>query len=458
MSIFLTSLASLAVVVWIIPVVLKMRVRIHLTPKLVIGGLIWTMATSSLLIILIPRSSLNVVVPGELPSSLPSSFTDASHVVNALFLMFLALGLAFVSGNQSSNRRGKSIWVTGMLLSFSFALSALFGTLPDFGWKIVIWPITISVAYLLPRVPLTWLVKQLQHVFMIFVIGSLVTAILIPHWSLAGTGSGFSAYLNRSIHLQGFTQQYDSMGIIALFAFLTTYWLKDSRFRRTSIGLCILALAWSGARTSILALVASLACLWVYKYWTTRKTKTISVALLSGVAAIGVLYEAISGFTGTSGFTQNLGTLDGRTLIWSLTVDQWRQSPLVGYGPTLWSVSYRASHGVSNLTWVGMAHNQFVQTLGENGLVGFILLIAFVLALSSWAWRSRLADRGFALSFVLSLLIIMITEAPLVLNQLPVALYPVFAVVLVTITSSSLDRPRIRTMRSTFLHSSVDHL
>src|ERR1035441_7861877 len=118
------------------------------------------------------------------------------------------------------------------------------------------------------------------------------------------------------------------MGLIAPLGFLTTYWLKDARFRRISLGLCLLAVALSGARTSILALLVCLACLWVYKKWANRSVKGIFVALLSGVVAVGVLYLTLTGFTGIPGFTDNLGTLNGRTLVWSLTLDQWRQNPL----------------------------------------------------------------------------------------------------------------------------------
>ncbi len=439
-ALLLTSLASLTAVTWFLVLILHLRVPTRLTPELIVGALIWTMGASSLLIVLIPRSLLNAVVPGELPSALPSTFKDASHLVNALFLISLAFGLAYVSTHPLRRRKGDSIWVTGLLLTFAYALSAFFGTVPDYEWKMVIWPLTISVVYLLPRVSLGWLVAQLQHLFMIFVVGSLAAAVLFPHWALAGTGTGLSLFLNRSVHLQGLTQEYDSMGEVALFGFLTTYWLKDARFRRISLWLCLLALALSGARTSILALLVCLACLWVYKKWAKRNLKGISVALSSSVLAVGVLYLTLTGFTGIPGFTENLGTLNGRTLVWSLTLDQWRQSPLVGYGPTLWSATYRASQGFSNLTWVGMAHNQFIQELGESGLVGLVALIAFVLALVGWAWRSRSVDRGLALSLVIALLVIMITEAPLVVDGLPLALYPAFAVVIVTMTSASLDR------------------
>ncbi len=441
-SLLLTTLASLTVVTWFVVLILGRPVRARLTPQLIVGALIWTTGASSLLPALIPRSSLNVVVPGELPSTLPPNFVAASHFVNALFLVSLALGLAYVSITHLPRRPGKSIWITGLLLTFAFSLSAFFGTVPDYEWKLVIWPLTITVVYLLPRVPLRWLVRQLQHLFMITVVGSLATWLLFPHWALSSGGAGPSSFLDRSLRLQGLTQQANGMGEVALLGFLATYWLKEGRFRRISLGLCLLALVLSGSRTAIVALPLCLACLWLYKARANRSIRMTSVVVLFGISAVGVAYESLAGFTGSgNGFTANLGTINGRTQVWSLTLDQWRQSPVVGYGLTLWSAAYRANHGFSNLSWVGMAHDQFIQALGETGLVGLVALVAFVLALFAWAWRSRSVDRGLALSFVLALLVIMITEAPLVVGELPVALYPVFAVVIVTMTSASLNRP-----------------
>ena len=199
----LTSLALVTTVMWFLVLVPHLRVPTRLTPELIVGALIWTMGASSLVLVLIPRSPLNAVVPGELPSVLPSTFKDASHFVNALFLVSLALGLAYVSTHHLRRRKGESLWLTGLLLTFVYALSAFFGTVPDYEWKLVIWPLTISVVYLLPRVPLQWLVGQLQHLFIIFVVGSLAAALLVPHWALAGTGTGLSLFLNRSVHLQG---------------------------------------------------------------------------------------------------------------------------------------------------------------------------------------------------------------------------------------------------------------
>ncbi|HZK75037.1 MAG TPA: O-antigen ligase family protein [Clostridia bacterium] len=441
-SLLLATLASLTAVTWFVVLILDRPIRARLTPQLIVGALIWTMGASLLLPALIPRSSLNVGVPGELPSALPPNFVGVSHFVNAVFLVSLALGLAYVSITHLPRRPGRSIWVTGLLLTCAFALSSVFGTVRSVDWKLVTWPLTITVVYLLPRVPLRWLVRQLQHLFMITVVGSLASWLLFPHWALSSAGAGPSSFLDRSLRLQGLTLQANGLGQIALLGFLATYWLKEGRFRRISLGGCMLALVLSGSRTAILALPLCLACLWAYKARANRSIRMTSVVVLFGISAVGAAYAALAGFTGTgNGFTANLGSLNGRTQIWSLTIDEWRRSPLVGYGPTIWSPAYRLSHGVGNLTFAGHAHNQFIETLGQGGLVGLAALTAFLLALFAWAWRSRSVDQGLALSFGLVVLITMLTESPLALAALPVSLYPVFAAVIVTMTSASLDLP-----------------
>ena len=62
---------------------------------------------------------------------------------------------------------------------------------------------------------------------------------------------------------------------------------------------------------------------------------------------------------------------------------------------------------------VGHAHNQFLQTLGEAGVVGLVLLILQLLTLFYAACHQFVATRGFVLSLLVLLLARCVTEAPL---------------------------------------------
>jgi hypothetical protein len=66
----------------------------------------------------------------------------------------------------------------------------------------------------------------------------------------------------------------------------------------------------------------------------------------------------------------------GRWQFWSAAVDQWRASPLGGQGAGSYE-SWWAEHG-SIALFVRDAHSLYVETLGELGVVGFILILSLV--------------------------------------------------------------------------------
>ena len=66
------------------------------------------------------------------------------------------------------------------------------------------------------------------------------------------------------------------------------------------------------------------------------------------------------------------GSGNGRWQMWSAAVDQWQQHPLVGNGAGSFA-EWRARHG-SLAASVKDAHSLYVETLGELGLVGLLIL------------------------------------------------------------------------------------
>jgi O-antigen ligase len=440
---FIVVLLICTAILWAFVMIVARRTRIRVSPELIIGTMIWSMGLSTLAPSLIPRSVLVLLSPGDLPTVFPSTYKDVSHVINGLFLLTLLLGLLYVYGHHMTRREYKPIYVIGVLISVMFALSAIFGTVPSISWKILIWPLTLTLAYLIPHIPLKWLVKQLRNQYLIVVVASLISAVLFPHWAFsAGTVStpspSMHLILDRVLRLQGLTDHPNQLGESALLAYITTYWLKDARLRRTMLTLCLVALLLSGSRTTILALPIALFFLWIHNKWQNRKIRSVLVALFSGLSAFAVFSILQDGFlsSSNSGFLNGLGTLNGRTQIWSITLQQWRQSPLVGYGPTLWSAAFRLNHGLINLNWADAAHNEFLQVLGGGGLLELGALISFLLLLLAKAWRHRRFDNGLALSFIAAIIIIMMTEVPFDLTGLPVSLYGLFPIILIIMNVS----------------------
>ena len=138
-----------------------------------------------------------------------------------------------------------------------------------------------------------------------------------------------------------------------------------------------------------------------------------SVLILAGTIGVLVLLVAAAAAFDVVDFVghrSELLTLTGRTRIWDITLQAWQENVLFGYGPEIWGADRQREF---NMFYVGQAHNQFVQTLGEAGLVGLALMLAYLGVLLVSALSTFASSRGFVLLLLTLMLIRCITEAPL---------------------------------------------
>ena len=118
-----------------------------------------------------------------------------------------------------------------------------------------------------------------------------------------------------------------------------------------------------------------------------RGVRRLAVAVVVVLAVAGAAYEARSfgsftrlppttGSPGTVGEHLLNGSGSGRWQFWTAALDEFRSSPLHGGGPGSFE-AWWAQHG-SFRYFVKDAHSIFAQTLAELGIVGFLLLVAFL--------------------------------------------------------------------------------
>ena len=82
----------------------------------------------------------------------------------------------------------------------------------------------------------------------------------------------------------------------------------------------------------------------------------------------------------------DLATLNGRTPLWAIAFDQIMQHPFLGVG-------YFASRfflGSATTFNAGHTHNAYIETFLNLGIIGFILLLVFLL----YCGRRSLEDRS----------------------------------------------------------------
>src|SRR5207237_6414613 len=87
------------------------------------------------------------------------------------------------------------------------------------------------------------------------------------------------------------------------------------------------------------------------------------------------------------------GNGTGRWQFWSAALDEWEHHPLVGRGAGSFE-TWWAQHG-SITYFIRNAHSLYLETLGDTGLVGFLLLCgALFTGLAVAARRSLRAPPG----------------------------------------------------------------
>lgn len=115
-------------------------------------------------------------------------------------------------------------------------------------------------------------------------------------------------------------------------------------------------------------------------------------------------------FTDGDGFA--VGGLEinssGRSVLWSMTIDQWKQSPWIGHGPgTAQTMISERFPG-----WISHPHNEYLRFLDDTGIVGLVLWSLGMLTLLVRAARAVLRtndvlDRTVHIAAGLSVLVIL---------------------------------------------------
>lgn len=107
-----------------------------------------------------------------------------------------------------------------------------------------------------------------------------------------------------------------------------------------------------------------------------------------------------------------LVSMTGRDQIWAVALQEWRASPVFGYGLTIWDDDHRASIGMPHAT---SGHNQFMDTLARSGTVGAAALVLYALVLLVLSLASARATGGLSLALFIALALRSVSEVPLVM-------------------------------------------
>jgi exopolysaccharide production protein ExoQ len=233
----------------------------------------------------------------------------------------------------------------------------------------------------------------------------------------------------------GVTVQKNGLGRVCLISIFFLVWTllrrrrghekPASRYQTPAEFLLIVAATWlligggigTYSATAVAALFAGLAMLFSLQWAGKRNISAVCWLWVAAIAAAfvfgAVLPFVAAGGTVDSVFTGALGrnqTLTGRTDIWARLIPYFELRPIFGYGfGGFWnSATQAAAYGIKE------AHNGYLASCLELGIVGILLIGAFLWSVVRKSQRALAHDADFAmlcLCFVLMLVIHNISEA-----------------------------------------------
>jgi O-antigen ligase len=167
------------------------------------------------------------------------------------------------------------------------------------------------------------------------------------------------------------------------------------------------ALIMTNSRGGMISLAAEILFLLVIAGFSVRhqeKGKRIRAVLLRGALAAGLVIVLIVGAFAVGGadvFSRLLGTVNasdpttGRSHYWSVTLDVIKTNPILGSGLGSLGVIYPRFDTRNGMYRLEQAHNDYLQTLADGGIVGAILGLSFLIILFRKGFARRKTEDKF---------------------------------------------------------------
>lgn len=308
-----------------------------------------------------------------------------------------------------------------MVFYFGTALIHLAGSeYPDFSYKDFYSPVLLMALYFQRVTNMQRILEVVKMAILACTAGSLVAMVVAPDSVLHRPEPGFIPGID--FRLFGLAPHANALGPIALLGIVLE--LHSSSRQRwlhwlhllAAIAVFILAQSktvWVAAFVLIVIVYVPLMLAPSVGSATRSgaRDRALKAALIC-VTALVLITSVASVFDASAYLEKHseLSSFSGRNLIWDVTLDEWQKNILFGYGSGLWGVEFRVRHG---MLAAGQAHDQFLQTLGDAGLVGLLCLLTYLGIYLTSAIRCFTASRGIVLTVLVMMLIQFITEAPL---------------------------------------------
>jgi O-antigen ligase len=330
----------------------------------------------------------------------------------------VCLAVVLVELGRRERRSCRFLIVSAMLFYAAPIVSGLLGDNGGFGRDLFIAPAVLLALYMAPRPSVEQVLNTARRVLRFYTWGSLIALAVVPTWAtyriLMSDGSQLSRNYFGLPQIIGVVPYPDILGGIAAGALvLEVAAVGRKRGWQFHAGAAASVAVLAESRTGLIAAVIGLMFLSAKSRGSGVKSSVRSrfvvVALVGLLALLITFVQQYAPALLSSG--ADLGTVNGRTVVWQYAFDEFRHNPILGYGPTIFSPAYRALKLGPGQAWIGQAHNQVFQSMGESGILGLLALAFLVGALLFGASRARVVTLGASTALLAVVFIRMLTDS-----------------------------------------------
>lgn len=298
--------------------------------------------------------------------------------------------------------------IAGVSLLFIIAgiLASFFGHRPELKEMIFVELILFFALYFVKDMDLSRFAEVVKKALLLTVYGSLIMAIIVPSWSFK-TGYDQGLFDFFSIRLYGITTNANNTAsLFLLYLLFEMQFPTKSKYRAANIGLTLVLLFLTQSKTVWALLLFFYLCKVVYTHWgKIRHSKWFKIApiALAALLIVGLISQGSAIMNLFNSKQSNVFNFTGRTVIWELTIQEWQNNKTFGYGLNLWDEKMFGEYAEKiKFGWTfSHAHNQYVQSLGESGIVGLVALLIYLSVFLYFGIKYAKQTRGMSLIFAL---------------------------------------------------------
>jgi O-antigen ligase len=220
---------------------------------------------------------------------------------------------------------------------------------------------------------------------------------------------GFGPFVNQH-HFAAFMEMTGGVTLGLLFG------KRTGRDKRILLAIAVLimgiAVLFTSSRGGVLGFLAALAFVGALNFFSGKRSREKegrdakqvqrkAVIAVSAAALIALMFGSVLLLGGNEELFRGIGATEiqdgvtnGRAHFWPIALRIFLEHPIFGAGFDAFGVAFTRHDSWNGLLRVEQAHNDYLQTLADAGLVGFACIAAFIFLLFRKGWAVISSSRG----------------------------------------------------------------